>query len=261
MAGRRAARTAVTGPIRLALEGPIARITLDRPDRHNVLGIGDLPAFHDALDRVVAHDARVLVLTGAGTKAFCAGIDLGDILATDWRDNPVEALIDRVAAFAVPTIAALNGLAFGAAGDLALACDLRIGVAGMRLGMPPARLGVVLHESGLRRFATRLSANAARRLLLGDEVLEADELWRAGYLDRVVPAEALAATTKSLAETIAGLAPRAVRAMKRALGEIERGELDAGWLKSETLACFASEDVKEGLRAFAAKRRPTFTGR
>ncbi len=248
-------------PLDLALDGAIATITLNRPAKHNVLGIGDLPVFHGLLDRVAASPARVLVLTGNGPKAFCAGVDLGDILATDWRDNPVEALIERVERFALPTVAALNGLAFGAAADLALACDLRLGVAGMRLGMPPARLGVVLHESGLRRFATRLSANAARRLLLGAETFEADELWRCGYLDRVLPPERLGQETRALAETIAGLAPAAVATMKRALAEIGRGALDGTRLKAETLACFASEDVKEGLAAFAAKRPPRFTGR
>lgn len=251
----------MTKPIDLAFEGAVATITLDRPAKHNAIGIGDLPAFHALLDSVEASEARVLVLTGAGRKAFCAGIDLGDILATDWRDNPLAALIDRVEAFPLPTIAALNGLVFGAAADLALACDLRLGVAGMRLGMPPAKLGVVLHESGLRRFATRLSANAARRLLLGDETFQADELWRAGYLDRVVAPDVLVAETKAVAERIAGLAPRAVGVMKRALVAIERGDLDGAWLKAETLACFASEDVKEGLAASAEKRKPRFTGR
>ena len=251
----------MASPIRLSHDGPVARITLDRIAKHNVLGIDDLPAFHDALDRIAASEARVVVLTGAGAKAFSAGIELGDILATDWRVNPVEALIDRVEALPVPTIARLNGLAYGAAADLALACDLRVGVAGMRVGMPPARLGVVLHESGLRRFAARLTANAARRLLLGDETMEADELWRAGYLDRVVPPDRLEDTVRGLAEGIASLAPRALRAMKRALGELERGALDTDALKRETLACFASEDLKEGLQAFRTKRKPSFTGR
>lgn len=248
-------------PLDLALDGAVATLTLNRPDKHNALGIGDLPAFHGLLDRVAVSDARVLVLTGAGTRAFCAGVDLGDVLATDWRNNPVEALIDRVEGFALPTIAALNGLVYGAAADLALACDLRLGVAGMRLGMPPARLGVVLHEGGLRRFASRLSGNAARRLLLGDETFDAEELLRVGYLDRLVAPEDLAPETAALSARLAGLAPRAVAAMKQALVGLERGALDRPWLKAETLACFASDDLKEGLRAFAARRPPRFTGR
>ncbi|MSP82232.1 MAG: enoyl-CoA hydratase/isomerase family protein [Alphaproteobacteria bacterium] len=247
-------------PLDLAFAGAIATITLNRPEKLNAIGIGDLPTFHGMLDRVQGSAARVLVFTGTGTKAFCAGVDLGDVATTDWSQNPLEALIDRIEEFPLPTIAAINGSLFGAAADLALACDLRLGVADLRLGMPPAKLGVVLHASGLRRFALRLSANAARRLLLAAETMDAAELHRAGYLDRVVARDALAAETLQLAATLAALAPMAVRTMKRALVEMERGGVDGERLRAETLACFASSDLAEGLAAFAAKRPPRFTG-
>jgi enoyl-CoA hydratase/carnithine racemase len=247
-------------PFDLAIAGRVATLTLNRPAKLNAIGIADLAALHALLDRVEAAETRALVITGAGAKAFCAGVDLGDVLATDWTVNPLEVLIDRIEAFPLPTIAAINGVLFGAAADLALACDLRLGVPGIRLGMPPAKLGAVLHESGLRRFATRLSANAARRLLFGGETMAAEELARVGFLDRIVAPDALAAEAAALAATIAALAPRAVATMKRALVEIGRGDLDRARLKEETLAAFASADLREGLAAFAEKRPPRFTG-
>jgi enoyl-CoA hydratase/carnithine racemase len=248
-------------PFDLALADGVATLTLNRPAKLNALGIADLPDLHGMLDRVEAAGVRVLVVTGAGTRAFCAGVDLGDVLATDWRVNPLEALIDRVENFPLATIAAVNGVLFGAAADLALACDLRLGVPTVRLAMPPARLGAVLHESGLRRFGVRLAGNAARRLLLAGETMDAAELLRVGFLDRIVAPETLAGEAAALAATVAGLAPRAVATMKRALVELDRDALDRDRLRGETLAQFASEDLREGLAAFAARRAPRFTGR
>jgi enoyl-CoA hydratase/carnithine racemase len=248
-------------PLDLALDGMIATITLNRPEKHNLLTVDDLASLGALLDRAAASDARVLVVTGAGARSFSAGIDLGDVLATDWSRNPLEALIDKVEASPLPTIAAMNGFAYGGAADLALACDFRIGVDGMRVAMPPAKLGVMLHVSGLRRFATRTGANAARRLLVAGETLDAAALHRAGYLDRVVAPDALAAEARAMAQGIAALAPRAVQGMKRALAAIERGDLDLPAVKAEILALFSSEDLKEGLAAFAEKRPPRFTGR
>jgi len=247
-------------PFDLALDGFVATITLNRPAKHNLLTVEDLGPLGALLDRAAASGARVLIVTGMGTRSFSAGIDLGDILATDWSRNPLEALIDKVEAFPLPTIAAMNGFAYGGAADLALACDFRLGVEGMRVAMPPARLGVMLHVSGLRRFATRTGANAARRLLVAGETLDAAELHRVGYLDRVVAPDALAAEARALADNIAALAPLAVQGMKKALAAIERNDVDLPALKAAILALFSSADLREGLAAFAAKRPPRFTG-
>jgi enoyl-CoA hydratase/carnithine racemase len=183
------------------------------------------------------------------------------VATTDWRDNPIEKLTNRLEDIRVPTVAALNGSVYGGAGDLALACDFRIGVVGMKFAMPAARLGVMYNVSGIRRFAARLGPGPARRLLLADETMDADELLRIGYLDWLVPREALQARVDTLVETLAGLAPGAVQGMKRALVEIQRGTLDEARAAEEILACFASADMKEGLAAFAERRKPKFTGR
>ena len=247
--------------LRLEIRGPRATITLDRPDKRNMLEAADLDQLRTLLDEVEGNDSlRVAVLTGAGDKAFCAGFAHGDALTTDWRDNPIEKAVNRLEDLRLPTVCALNGPAHGAAVDLALACDFRIGVAGMRLMMPPARLGVMYNVGGMRRLAARLGPGPARRLLLAAEEIGADELLRIGYLDWLVAPGALAARTDALAETLASPAPGAVQGMKRALVEISRGTLDEARVAGEILASFASDDFAEGLAAFAEKRKPRFTG-
>ncbi len=247
--------------LRLDIAGERATITLDRPEKRNMLETADLAVLESMIDKIEATPRlRVVVLTGAGERAFSSGFAHGDVDSTDWRANPIEAAINRIESLALPTICALNGSAYGAAADLALACDFRIGVAGMRVALPAARLGVMYNASGLARFVHRLGPGPARRLLLACEEMDAETLLAIGYLDRLAPRDALAAETDRLAERLAGLAPRAVQGMKRALVGIARGDLDRAWLEAEILACFASKDLKEGLAAFAERREPRFTG-
>lgn len=247
--------------LRLAIDGPRATITLDRPDKHNMLETADLGHLGELLDQVEADRlVRVMVLTSSGHKTFCSGFAHGDVYDTDWRHNPIEAVITRLEDITRPTICALNGAVYGAAADLALACDFRIGVSGMKLKLPAAKLGVMYNVGGMRRIAARLGPGPARRLLLAAETMDADELHRIGYLDWLVAKGDLAARTDALAHTLAGLAPLAVQGMKRALVAIERGALDEDRTNREILATFASDDLAEGLDAFAGKREPVFKG-
>ncbi|MFP6744760.1 MAG: enoyl-CoA hydratase-related protein [Alphaproteobacteria bacterium] len=251
----------MTGHLRLALDGPRATITLDRPDKHNMLETADLGHLGALLAQVEADPAvRVMVLTGSGDKSFCSGFAHGDVYDTDWRHNPIEAVITQLEDITRPTICTLNGAVYGAAADLALACDFRIGVTGMKLMLPAAKLGVMYNVGGMRRIAARLGPGPARRLLLAVETMDADELHRIGYLDWLVAPDDLARRTDALAHTLAGLAPLAVEGMKRALVAIERGTLDEDRTNQKILATFASDDLAEGLKAFASKRRPRFTG-
>lgn len=247
--------------LRLDIDGARATITLDRPDKRNMLEVGDLAGLVAMLDEIEDTAAlRVLVVTGAGSKVFSSGFAHGDVAATDWRDNPIERAIARLEDLRLPTVCALNGGVYGAASDLALACDFRIGVRGMRMFLPAARLGVIYNAGGLRRFVARIGPGPARRLLLACEEMNADELLRIGFLDHLVEPNELVSRTDRLADDLAGLAPRAVQGMKRALTQVSRGALDEAWLAREILACFDSKDLSEGLAAFAEKRPPRFTG-
>lgn len=248
--------------LHLTREGAVATIRLDRPDKHNILAMDEVPDFLALLEELDADESlRVVVLTGTGAKSFSAGVDLGDVLTRDWTVNPLEQLADRIEAMAMLTVCALNGNVYGGATDLALACDFRIGVDGMRLVMPPARLGVVFHESGLRRYVERLGPQLARRLFLAGEDLDDGELLLTGWLDRLVPREQFEGEVADFVALLASRAPLAVRAMKRAIGGISRGSLDSARLKAETLACFRTEDAAEGLAASRERRKPVFRGR
>ncbi len=245
----------------LAIEAPRATITLNRPARHNVIGAADIPVLEEHLERVAAERGlRVLVLTGAGDKTFCAGFDIGAIAETDWSERPLDRALDRLEDLELPTICALNGSAYGGGADLALACDLRIGARGMRVTVPPARLGVQYQISGMRRFVERLGLGAAKRLLLACETFDDQALLEIGYLDYLVEPDELRARTEALADDIAALAPLAVVAMKRALNQVARGALDIDAAHAAALACLGSKDLAEGTAAYAEKRRARFTG-
>src|ERR1700722_10493757 len=182
-----------TTPIVTADAGRVT-IRLNRPREHNRLEPGDLVVLRDTFERVERDSSvRVLVLTGTG-KSFSSGYHIGALLERKAAkpepgeaDDLFETVVNRLEGLRVPTIAALQGSVYGGATDLALACDFRIGVAGMRMLMPAARLGIIYYPSGIERYVSRLGVAAAKRLFLTAEPIEAEEMRRIGYLDEVVP--------------------------------------------------------------------------
>jgi len=230
-----------TTPIVTIAEGR-ATIRLNRPREHNRIEPSDLAVLRETFSRVDRDPTvRVLVLTGTG-KSFSSGYD-------------------QLEALRVPTIAALQGSVYGGATDLALACDFRIGVEGMRMLMPAARLGIVYYPSGIERYVSRLGVAAAKRLFLTAEPIEADEMRRIGYLDEIVPAEALDARVEALAETLAANAPLALAGLKRAINGAAAARLDRDALAEARERSAASDDHAEALRAWSEKRKPVFQGR
>lgn len=238
----------------------VATITLARPQHLNRLHREDLRALLAHFERLAADPVpRVLVITGQG-RAFCAGFHLGEL---DGADDPrlFETMVDALEALPLPTIARLNGSVYGGATDLALACDFRVGVSGMELRMPAARLGLHYYPNGLRRYVSRLGVGAAKRLFLLAENVAADELKALGYLDALVAPDALDTEVARIASALAANAPLAVRGMKRSLDEIARGLFDLAALRAREAACAASDDLKEGVAAFGERRAPRFSGR
>jgi len=243
-----------------------ATLTLNRPAHHNRLHVEDLLALQRHFAALAADPAvKLLVITGSG-RSFCSGFHVGDFDAQA-GSNPsagphlFEQTVDALEALPVPTICRLNGSVYGGATDLALACDFRVGVSGMELRMPAARLGLHYYPSGLRRYVSRLGLAAAKRFFLLAEAVRAADLLALGYLDRLVPPDRLDVEVQALADALAAGAPLALRGMKLSLDEIARGEFHLGALREREARCAHSADLAEGKAAFAEKRAPRFTGR
>jgi enoyl-CoA hydratase/carnithine racemase len=267
MAQTGSAASASTTPVVTIAEGR-ATVRLNRPREHNRLEPDDLAVLRQTFTRVDGDPAiRVLVLTGTG-KSFSSGYHIGALVErhgdTERRpeDNEAfETVVNLLAALRIPTIAALQGSVYGGATDLALACDFRIGVEGMRMLMPAARLGIVYYPSGIERYVSRLGVGAAKRLFLTAEAIEAEEMRRVGYLDEIVPAAELAARVDALAATLAANAPLALSGLKRAIDGIAAGRLDRAALAEARARAAASDDHAEALKAWSEKRKPVFQGR
>jgi len=256
-----------TAPIVTIKDGR-ATIRLNRPREHNRIEPDDLAVLRETFTRIDEDPrVRVLVLTGTG-KSFSSGYHIGALVerhatkrdGAEPGSDSFERVVDRLEALRVPTIAALNGGVYGGATDLALACDFRIGVDGMKLLMPAARLGIVYYPSGIERYVARLGVGAAKKLFLTAQPIDTDEMLRIGYLDACVPVADLTAHVDGLAATLAGNAPLALAGLKRAINEIAGGRLDRIELAAARARCAASDDHAEALRAWGEKRAPVFRG-
>jgi enoyl-CoA hydratase/carnithine racemase len=243
----------------------VARLTLSNPAKRNALDREMLGALAAALAEV---EARCVVLTGAGT-VFSAGYDIGDLApehlaeeAAELLTHPFEAALAALDAVEVPIVAALGGHAFGGGLELALACDLRVAAAGAKLGMPPARLGVVYSDTGLRRFVDAIGAARTRELFLTARPVATEEALGWGLVNEVVTPAAVAARGVELASQIAALSPLSVRGTKRVLRALAPPLEPAVAAELHALrdAAFRSEDFAEGVRAFTEKRQPRWRG-
>jgi enoyl-CoA hydratase/carnithine racemase len=252
--------TPADGVLRLTISNPAKRNALD----HTILD-GIAHAVRDA-------DARCIVLTGEHGM-FSSGYDIGDIPEDVFAEkaeklvaHPFTSAIDALDATDVPTIAALPGHTIGGGLELALACDLRIAADGIKLGMPPAKLGLVYSHTGLRRFIDTVGVARTRELFLLGRNIPARRALDWGLVNEVVIGSDLDEAALDWASELAGNAPLSVQGNKRVIRELLRaeGELDPD-VEAELIAlreaCFASEDMKEGVRAFGEKRPARWQGR
>lgn len=259
-----AAQELAGGTPHFEVQGAVARITLARPAHRNRLHNEDLAALMAIFERIDGDTSIRAVVLGAQVlpqrPVFSAGFN-----ATEFDDAPgavsFEQVVDALERLRPVTICALNGSVYGGATDLALTCDFRIGVETMELRMPAARLGLHYYASGLRRYLTRLGIGPAKKLFMTAQAVGAEELQRIGYLDLCVPADRLDAKVLELVQNLLANAPLAVRGMKASLNEIARGDFALDRLREREALCAASDDLREGLAAFAAKRAPRFSGR
>ena len=250
--------------------GDVRVLEISNLAKRNALDFQALEELGAACDAAGRDGVRCLVLRGAGDEAFSSGFDLAEIALLSARgerpDEAVERVADALDRVPCPTVAFLNGSAFGGGLELAVTCNLRVAREGVRLGMPPAKLGVVYPEGGLRRFTDLVGAARTRELFFTGRPIDAATALAWGLVNEVVvPAEA-EANALALADEIAANAPLAVRGMKRilrliegaherALSDAERTEI-AMWRRS----AFESADIAEGRAAWEEKRPPRFRG-
>jgi enoyl-CoA hydratase/carnithine racemase len=247
----------------------VARLTISNPERRGAL---DHPILDGIARTMPTLDARCVILTGEGST-FSAGYDIGDLPDEVFADeaerlvaHPFTAAIDAVEAYPYPTVAALNGHAIGGGLELALSCDLRVAATTVKLGMPPAKLGLVYSHTGIRKFIDAVGAPRTRELFLVGGRINAATAHAWGLVNAVAEPDALAGTALALAAEMAGNAPLAQRGNKRVIRAVldAQGRLDAD-VERELIElrreCFSSEDFREGVRAFAEKRPPQWRGR
>ena len=255
--------------IRYELRPPIAVVTLDRPKVLNALNLQSMTELEQVFLDIRQNEAiRAVLITGAGEKAFVAGADIRELASLSAHEGERVAtrgqrVFSLIESCGKPVIACINGFALGGGCELALACTLRIAGTSARLGQPEVKIGIIPGYGGTQRLPRLIGKGAALKMMLTGEPVSADEALRLGLVDEVVAAEHLLARGEQIAQTIAGMAPLAVRDCIRAVNAGYDLPLASG-LELEAslfgLACSTS-DKEEGTKAFLEKRAPTWTGK
>ncbi len=247
----------------------LAFITINRPNVLNALNRKTMEELNDAAGEAIADsEVRVVILTGAGEKAFVAGADINELAEqtpVTGRDYGLfgQSVLNKIENAPKPFIAAINGFAFGGGCELAMACHIRIASEKAKLGQPEVKLGLMPGYGGTQRLARLVGEGRAMQLNLTGEPISAEEAFRIGLVNEVVPPGDLMQEAEALANKIKANAPLAVRFAMEAIHHGLQGTLDEGLYLEATLfsLCATTEDMKEGTKAFLEKRAPQFKGR
>ena len=252
----------------------VGTLIFNRPEKRNALTPGMFIKIYEILKEFAKDDnVRTVVFKGAGDKAFCAGYDITaiptkvppEVQKALKATNALEMALECVLNFPYPTIAMLNGYTFGAGFNLAMCCDIRIGVDDIRMGMPPVKLGLVYHPEGLKQFLDVLGMARTKEVFLTAHTYRGSEAKEKGLVDYLIPRDELESFTRNLAAEIGKNAPLSLKGTKKILNMFLRSKQlsEADYAEAQKLIgeAFNSDDLKEGQTAFLEKRAPKFTGK
>ena len=250
-------------------DGAVATVTINRPKVLNALDAATLAELGQAMRGLQADEAvRVVVMTGAGEKAFVAGADLRELAtltpdAGKARAELGQHVFDLVERLGKPVIAAVNGFALGGGCELAMACTVRLAADTAKFGQPEVKLGLTPGFGGTQRLPRLVGKGRAMELVLGGGMIDAAEAFRIGLVNRVVPAATLRDEARALAQAWASNAPMAMRYSMEAISHgLETSFAEGCFVEASLFGlAFATEDMREGTRAFLDKRKPEFRGR
>jgi enoyl-CoA hydratase len=248
--------------------GRVAIITINRPEKRNALNIKTREEGAALMEELRTDDSiNVVVITGAGDKAFIAGADIAEFAGrtahTQREVMVARSLFNAIDTFPKPVIAMVNGYCLGGGCEVALACDIRIASETASFGQPEINLGIIPGGGGTQRLTRLVGEGKAMEMILTGQIIDAKTAFNIGLVNHVVPPDQLEAKTMELANSLAEKGPIAVRLAKEAVKVASRSNLDEGLRREVDLfaLCFATEDKDEGVNAFLEKRKPVFKGK
>ena len=249
-----ARRSRPDGAPSLAVSDGVATIRFERPREHNRIDPDDIPVLRSHVERAaVDATVRAVIFTGSGGRTFSSGFTIEAILGR--LDRSFEELLDAIERLPMPTLAVINGGVYGGATDLALCCDIRLGVSGTRMFMPAARFGLHYYPGGLRRYVAALGPSQAKRIFLTGETISGPEMLRIGFLTELVPQRELRRVLARYVAAIRACEPAVQRSMKRQLDAIAGSDADEAASREAYEASLASPELRRRLMALTRKRR------
>ena len=251
-------------------EKGIVKLTINRPEARNALNAATRQDIRNAIEGIEKDgDVRVVIITGAGEKAFISGADITafkeatPITIEETASTLGQQLLSDIENLSVPVIAMINGFCLGGGQELAMCCDIRIASESAKFGQPEVNVGIFPGAGGTQRLPRLIGWGKAKELIYTGRIIDATEAERIGLVDKVVPLEKLDEEVNQLAATIASKSPLIIKLAKKAINKGMYTDLAAGlaYEKANFALCFATEDHTEGVTAFLEKRKPEFKGR